>query len=436
MLFRSLGVAAGTLSLAIKAVAVAFTLYKSALGQVATGAGTAGVAVDGLSAKASNLKGILGSIGTTVLTVELLYVGGQLAELYGLYKQMEELEQSQKDQAKTLDDLIKTNAAYKDTLVSTSAEVGKMTDSERKDYAQRLQNAQTYYSKLSEQIGRANAAKNGGTGPVPQGAIDAFKKSREYGLALQEESAAENKRLEDSKSFSAELKSDQDSLLESTKKALTARAKAEQAANADLKKAKTAQLETQKRYAKALADLDAGPAADASYGSAQALKVSAKKALASGDIEGAKQKAKSALEVLQKLADAGENTYGFAGFMKELQGIEAAADGINVQKAQDKLQTIKDQFASLKTDMDALKSFVITPTLSPEGVAEVTQQMHALKVKLGLEMAVPLVVTPTTEQKVISGQVVDDSAVKFPTVTAPLVPTAAARNEVDRKSVV
>ena len=426
----ALGVAAGTLSLAIKAVAVAFTLFGSGLVKVAADSAVAGAAIDGVSTKAGKLGGILGSLGGAVRTGGLLIIAGQLAELYGLYKQMEELEQSQKDQAKTLNDLIKTNAAYKDTLVSTSAEVGKMTDSERKDYTQRLQNAQTYYSKLSEQISRANTAKNGGTGPVPQEAIDAFKKSREYGQALEQESAFEAARLEDSKSFTAAMKSDQESLLANAETALAARSAAEKSAGAELEKAKAAQLETQKRYSKALAELDSGSGSDASYGAAQALKVGARQALKAGDIEGAKQKAKSALEVLQKLADAGENTYGFAGFMKELQSIEQAADGEITKRADDKHKALEDQVASLKADMDALKSFVITPTLSPEGVAEVTQQMHALKAKLELEMFIPLVLTPTAEQKTISGQVVDNSAVKFPTATAPSVPTAAVRNEV------
>jgi len=78
-------------------------------------------------------------------------------------------------------------------------------------------------------------------------------------------------------------------------------------------------------YADALASINAGAAGEPSYGAAQSLKVGARESLRSGDIEGAKQQAQAALKMLQDLAAAGGNTYGFEGFIKELQTIEEKA---------------------------------------------------------------------------------------------------------------
>ena len=107
----------------------------------------------------------------------------------------------------------------------------------------------------------------------------------------------------------------------------------EKKAAVEIEQAKKAQLETQKRYADALASLGSGPQGDPSYGQAQTLRQAAKTALSSGDVQGAKSNAQAALKILQELEAAGENTYGFRGFIQSLQAIEQQADQINVDKA-------------------------------------------------------------------------------------------------------
>lgn len=380
----ALGVAAGTLSLAIKSAGAMLTLFRGGLAGSAADAALAGGAMDAAAVKAGRLNTILSSgLGAAVRTGGYLIIAGQLAQLYSLYSEMEELEKSQKDQAKTLDDLIKVNAAYKDTLVSTTSEVAQMSDTERAAYVQRLQNAKTYYSKLAEQIARADSAKNGPTAPVTQEAIDAFKKAREYGKALEAETAYQKQRTDDAQAESDKLNAIQTKLTADTKAALAKQVAAQRAATAAVKKALKEQVDTKKKYTDALAAIDGGGSTDASYGAAQSLKVSARNALANGDVETAKKQADSALKMIQKLAESGENTYGFSGFIKELQTIETQADGISLDKAQDGLKALTAQAVDFKAELASMKTLVITPTLSEEGMAQAKKQLRDLQTSLG-----------------------------------------------------
>lgn len=381
----ALGVAAGTLSLAIKSAGAVLTLFRGGLAGSAADAALAGGAMDAAAVKAGRLNTILSSgLGAAVRTGGYLIIAGQLAQLYSLYSEMEELEKSQKDQAKTLDDLIRTNASYKDTLVSTTAEVARMSDAERAAYVQRLQNAQTYYSKLAEQIARADSAKNGPTAPVSQEAIDAFKKAREYGQALEAETGYEKQRADDAQVYSDQLKDIQTKLTEDTKAALAKQVSAQRAANAAVKKALKEQVDTKKKYTDALAAINGGgEGGDASYGAAQSLKVSARAALQNGDLVTAKKQADSALKMIQKLADSGENTFGFAGFIKELQAIETKADGISLDNAKAGLKDAAAEAKDFKAELEKLKTLTITPKLSEEAMALVKKQLRDLQTSLG-----------------------------------------------------
>lgn len=173
------------------------------------------------------------------------------------------------------------------------------------------------------------------------------------------------------------------------KSVLTERVKLERAAAKDLEKAKQAQLDTEKRYSEALAKLGAG-SGDPSYGQAQALKVGARQSLADGDIEGAKQKAQAALEVLNQLAEAGESTYGFEGFIKELQAIEQNADQINVDQAQQSFDAAAKKAAELKTILDDLKSVKISVEMDPADIERIKSQLEALsQIVIAPKLALP-----------------------------------------------
>jgi tape measure domain-containing protein len=231
-------------------------------------------------------------------------------------------------------------------------------------------------------------------------------------------------RLASAQKSARDLKEVQTTLVADTKTALAAQVAAEKAAASDLEKAKAAQLKTQEKYSQALSSLGAGTNGDGSYASAQSLKIGARQALQRGDVESAKQQANAALEILKKLSDAGENTYGFGGFIKELQGIEVAADGINVKKAQDSLEQAKQKTAELKAGLEELKSVVITPTMSEDAITKILKQVQDLKIKIGQQFDIPIGIAPTAEMQTVAGQA---PVVKFPgvndakTVAAPPV---------------
>jgi len=236
--------------------------------------------------------------------------------------------------------------------------------------------------------------------------------------------SASEQQLNDRREYTVRMAAEQTRLVDATKKAIKAQVSAERTAASDLKKAKAEQLETQKKYADAIAGLQTGGSSgEATYGNAQALKVAAKQSLQSGDADGAKKKADASLAILQKMADAGENTLGFAGFIKELQGIAVAADGINVNKAEASLKAATDKTADLKARLDELKTLQITPKISDEAIAAVVKQMQDLKVKLGIAFDLPNAVNPTDEMQAIAGQ--SNSVVTYP-VPTPVNATAPA----------
>ncbi len=162
---------------------------------------------------------------------------------------------------------------------------------------------------------------------------------------------------------------------------------AERDANKDVEKFRDERLDIEKRYADALAQLAGGGVGYASYGNAQALKVNARNALQAGDYDEAQRQAQAALKMLLELQQAGENTYGFAGFAKELQAIEVEANQIQQTDADEKLAAIKAELQELQdlTDLE------IKPYMSPEAIKTLEEQLA----KLGKMLGEAFVITPT-----------------------------------------
>lgn len=383
--FVAFGVGAKAVGAAITAARLAFKVLSGSAAGASAQLGIAGAAMDGVSGKATRLSGILNSpLGGLVRGGAYGVLISQLAELYGLYQQMEELEEAQKDQKKATADLITKNQEYQETLIATPQALANMTQQERKSYTDRLQAAQTYYAALSQQIARADSEKNGPTAPVSTDALEAFKKSREYGKALEQQTAYEQDRVVGAAINAKALTDLQSKLTTDTNAALAKQVQAQRAAAAEIKKAQAEQLETKKRYANALAALDSGAGSSTpSYGAAQTLKVAAGNALNNGDIDQAKTKAQQALKIIQQLSESGANTYGFKGFVQQLQAIEQAADKVMQSRAEDKQNAALEQFKQLKDDLEKLKVIKITPELSEEAVAQVKKQMRELQVSLG-----------------------------------------------------
>lgn len=171
--------------------------------------------------------------------------------------------------------------------------------------------------------------------------------------------------------------------------ALKARVAAERTAAKELEKAKQAQLDTEKRYTEALAKLRAGGAGDPSFGQFQSLKVSARQDLQAGNVDAAKEKAQAALEVLNQLAAAGENTYGFEGFINELRAIEEGADQINVDKAAASFDSATAEAAKLKAMLDELKDVKITIDLPPSELERIKGLLEQLQVVITPKIALP-----------------------------------------------
>jgi tape measure domain-containing protein len=209
--------------------------------------------------------------------------------------------------------------------------------------------------------------------------------------ALQQRSAADAREILDQQ-------------VEDTEAALKKQVAAERKAASELAKAKQEQLNTQKRYKDALASLNAGPAQEASYGQASALKAGARQALQAGDVEEAKRQAQAALAILQELAEAGANTYGFAGFMKELQAIEESADQKGIEDAQVKLDAAKQAALQTKAALEELKDIKVAPTLDAEAQQKLLNDLAALAKQAAVIMTVP--VTPVSAP---SGGTVDPS---------------------------
>lgn len=177
-------------------------------------------------------------------------------------------------------------------------------------------------------------------------------------------------------------------MLDAIEKHQRKRSDAERKAASDLEAALKAQLDTRKRYSEALAGLR-GAGGEASYAAAQALKVKAAQALASGDVESAKLNAQAALKMLQELAQAGESTFGFEGFIKSLQQIEESADQINIDKAKKALDEVKQKGVDLRAILDSVKSTTITVKMDDAAMAKVRKDIIDLAKLAGKPVELP-----------------------------------------------
>lgn len=221
-----------------------------------------------------------------------------------------------------------------------------------------------------------------------------FGFTKESAGVAEQESAADNlkkieqQRVADYTESVNQLKAKQTEAVSNAEVTLKAMVGAEKTAAKELEAAKKAQLDTQKRYSDALANINAGTAPEASLIGVMSLRNAANQALRTGDIEGAKANAQSALEMLQQLAEAGENTYGFAGFIKSLQAIEEQADQISVDKAKNSFDGVQQKAASLKDLLDSISTTVISVQMDEKALAKARADIEALS-KLAAGEIVP-----------------------------------------------
>lgn len=201
--------------------------------------------------------------------------------------------------------------------------------------------------------------------------------------------AVRQKEVDANTKYIGELKKLQDEQVADAEKQGKALVAAQKKATADLEKVKKDRLDIEKRYSEALAGL--GGEGDASYSSAQALKVGARASLKAGDVEGAQAQAQAALKMLQDLAAAGENTYGFAGFIQELQAIELAANDIEQTNAENKIAAIREQIVSLEADAAKLKDMPLSIKSDEASIEAVRSQIQLLAAEIGnTEIVLPV----------------------------------------------
>lgn len=201
--------------------------------------------------------------------------------------------------------------------------------------------------------------------------------------------AGRQKEIDANTKYVGELKKAQDQQVADAEKQAKALVAAQKKANADLEKVKKDRLDIEKRYSEALAGL--GGEGNASYSNAQALKVGARAALKAGDVEGAQAQAQAALKMLQDLAAAGENSYGFSGFIQELQAIELAANDIEQTRAEDKITAIGISMATLKEDAKKLENMPVSVKMDEASLEGVRTLIQKLAEQLGnTEIVLPV----------------------------------------------
>lgn len=211
--------------------------------------------------------------------------------------------------------------------------------------------------------------------------------------------------------YVGKLKSLQGQLLLDTETAVKAQQAAEKKALAESKKVKDERLAIEQKYAKTIAQLNS-PVTDqqSSYSSASTLKMQAKDALRNGDFETAKRQAEAARQMLLDLQSAGQNTYGFSGFAKELRDIELAANDLENTEADNKLATIAMNIAVLKSQADELKEVKVSPTMNDGAANDLISKMQQLAGSLSQTLTIPVrmvpyTVEPTPEMSAVAPQV-------------------------------
>lgn len=259
-------------------------------------------------------------------------------------------------------------------------------------------------------------------------AVDTTNEVTEASLAGAETAKQiEDDRLANMRSYATQFGGIQKQLAIDFKKALDDQIAAQAKAKTKLEKARSAQLETEKRYKDALQKLNAGVGGEASFSNAQALKAQARQAMQAKNADEAKKKAQAALAVLMDLQAAGANTYGFEGMIKELLGIEQAADQINVDKAKDSFEEAREKTRVWKLELEELKNFKISPTVDDEGLAKATDKLRNWSKMIGKEIQLDQRVLPATPAQAAEswGKGVADKAL----VDAGLKPSAPASSQ-------
>ena len=213
-----------------------------------------------------------------------------------------------------------------------------------------------------------------------QAAADEAVAIQEQQNKLQDE--LNQKHLSKYSSYIDQLKTLQDEQVKAAEDASKKLVAAEKKATADLERVRAERVKIERKYEEAKASFRGGDG-EASYSAANSLRVQARQALKAGDTERAKAAADAALKMLQDLAAAGENTYGFDGIADDLMAIEVAANGIEEQALADKLTGLQISFALLADEAKKLENIKVSVTADEESIQAVRNGIRTLAEQLG-----------------------------------------------------
>lgn len=133
-----------------------------------------------------------------------------------------------------------------------------------------------------------------------------------------------------------------------------------------------------------------GSKGEPGFGDYQKLASSARQALAAGDTEKAKEDALAAAELLKQLAEAGENTFGFEGLTKQMQEVAKSATDIEQANAEQELEAIKLEMASLAEQAEQLKDMPVSMDMDDASLEDVRGKIEKLLNDLKIEAVIPV----------------------------------------------
>lgn len=188
----------------------------------------------------------------------------------------------------------------------------------------------------------------------------------------------------------------------------------------DIEKLKKKSLEIEETYAIAIQKFNSGSgkAEGPTYGAANALKVKAKEANRRGDTKTAQKLAREALGMLEAIGDAGGNTYGFAGFAKDLEAIEKQAVELDKTDIESKLRTTLDLMKYIEHTSAELEDMPISVELDEESLIEAKEKLLQFTEKLKKDVKLGVDTGAATEAKA-SNKIRKNGENSFTNVTQP-----------------
>ncbi len=372
----------------------------AAAGAAATGMSTVGTAATSLIPKlrtpADVAKLAKGGLALGVVS----WTGGNLVELYDSIQAIRDLEKAQADYQGSLQATITKTAEYAGAVILPAETLRRMTEEERRAYAERLRLAEEHYRAQGELLSRQDTSNE-----INQDALASQRRATEYRKALTaiknehaEREAAERRHNDQLAKIKADnLQSIQDALGKEIQ-AYDEATKALEAANAKTKTAMKARADLAKEFADLVKDMRSTANNEpATLVDVMALKAGARQAIVDGDSETAIKRAREAAEILRELKAAGANSYGFAGIAAELAQLADEAARLDETKAdverigaQARVDEIKKGMDDLLAQAEAFKRINIEFNGFEQSAEYLEQQAKELAERLKQYMVIPV----------------------------------------------